>query len=259
MKRWVWLIFLTIFGSDALGKTIENTAVFENQFARGSDTAILIIGRELAQATITPSGGLVSTPDGTRVEFGSESVSTDTTLIILEPEPPPIVPDLAGGYRSGGVFREFILQDGSITTKVKLILPCPNRPDIERWRIYWWDGNEWIDQGGEVENGFISIFTDHFSTYGVMGSSLQPDLNKAYCYPNPFRPSKGHNKITWTFLPSDIRIRVFNIAGELVKDEEASTPGYYEWHDATNLASGIYIYLITSGKEKATGKIGIVK
>jgi len=218
MKKWILLIFLVILGSDGLGKTIINTATFESQFARGSDRAILVVGRELAQATITPNGGVATASDGTRVEFCSGSVSTDTTLIILEPEPLPVVPTLAG-YRSMGVFREFILLGGSITAKVKLTIPCPKRPDIREYRIYWWNETEWIDQGGEVENETISIFTDHFSIYGVMGF-LQPDLSKVYCYPNPFRPSKGHTRITFDCLTSDIRIRIYNIAGELVKDEE---------------------------------------
>jgi hypothetical protein len=74
-------------------------------------------------------------------------------------------------------------------------------------------------------------------------------------------PLKGHNNITFTFLTEDIRIRIYNINGELIKDEEASTPsGFYKWEDVKNsVASGVYIYLITSKNQKAIGKIGIVK
>ncbi|MDI6752273.1 MAG: hypothetical protein QME07_05375 [bacterium] len=135
MGRWILLIFLSIFCGDGLGKVIKNIASFESQFAKSSDSALLITEEVLVQATITQSGGVVSAQDGTRVEFGFGSVSQDSTLVILEPEPPPAVPILAGGYRQLGIFREFILQEGSIT-QVKLILPCPNRPDIERWKIY---------------------------------------------------------------------------------------------------------------------------
>ena len=92
------------------------------------------------------------------------------------------------------------------------------------------------------------------------------NLNDAHPYPNPFKPNSvpGHTKITFTELTQKVRIRVFNIAGELVYDtNEISTDGTYSW-DVVNqnrqpLASGVYIYLITDKNSKKTGKLVIIR
>ncbi|MEW6679903.1 MAG: hypothetical protein AB1297_02620, partial [bacterium] len=94
-------------------------------------------------------------------------------------------------------------------------------------------------------------------------------------YPNPFRfySPYNHTKIKFGHpseeekkLTKEATIRIYNIAGELLKTimVNPSDGGYKEW-DVRNeafepLASGIYIYLITNpAGEKITGKIGIIK
>jgi hypothetical protein len=258
---------------DVLSKPIINTATVESSFGTDSDTATIIRGEELHRGTITKeAGGVVTASDGTKVEIGAEVVSKDTVLIISEPDPTPSVPFLEGGYKPIGVFREFAFADPEVTINgtVKITLPYTNAQiagmDREKLRIYWWKNEkEWVNLDGEIRDHTISISVDHLSIYAVMCSSLKCDLEKAYCYPNPFKPSEGHTIITFTFLTEHIRIRIFNVAGELVYDKELDTPsGRFEW-DATNssgepLASGVYIYVITNDKsEPKKGKLAIIR
>jgi len=97
---------------------------------------------------------------------------------------------------------------------------------------------------------------------------LQHPIEEVFAYPNPiyypsspkvyFKNLDGRNGV----------IKIFNIAGELVKKISFSNVGSgwtVPW-DVTNednrtVASGIYIYLIidTSTGEKKTGKIGVIK
>ena len=99
----------------------------------------------------------------------------------------------------------------------------------------------------------------------AMSSKLENDLTKAHCYPNPYKPSKGHTKITFSRLTTYAKLKVFNIAGELVYQKEEDTPtGELPW-DVVNdrgekLASGVYIYLITDNSgNKAKGKFAVIK
>lgn len=95
-------------------------------------------------------------------------------------------------------------------------------------------------------------------------SKLEPDLAKAHCYPNPYRPSRGHKKITFSRLTDHTRLMIFNIAGELIYETEEATPsGELVWNVVNKygerIASGVYIYLISDAAgKKAKGKFAII-
>ena len=93
--------------------------------------------------------------------------------------------------------------------------------------------------------------------------TAEEDLKGVIVYPNPFKP--GHSEINFAHLTAEATIKIFDIAGELVrKIEEQDGDGRAVW-DGKNgrgkkVASGIYIYLITApGSQKCVGKIGIVR
>ena len=97
-------------------------------------------------------------------------------------------------------------------------------------------------------------------------SFVAQSLKDAHPYPNPYKPNSnlGHTGITFTELPARVRIRIFTINGDLVYDtEEITTDGTYFWEGINQhkekLASGLYIYLITTDNEKKTGKIVIIR
>ncbi|MBI4778328.1 hypothetical protein HY792_05365 [Candidatus Desantisbacteria bacterium] len=61
-----------------------------------------------------------------------------------------------------------------------------------------------------------------------------------------------------------IDIKIYNIAGELLRDESISTTdGTWKWNARNNdneqVASGVYIYLMTNEKDKTVGKIAVIK
>ena len=106
--------------------------------------------------------------------------------------------------------------------------------------------------------------TRHLSFYGIF-AVLQSDLNLVHMYPNPFKPSVGHTKIFFNNLTNHTKIKIFNIAGELIYEDEKDTPaGELSW-DVKNgsgepIASGVYIYIITNniGQTKR-GKLAIIR
>jgi len=97
---------------------------------------------------------------------------------------------------------------------------------------------------------------------------LPSDLNGAFCYPNPFVSGKGEQKITFDSLTQNARLRVYTIAGELVYDSgmqdttdyNRKLPWFVKNDSHENVASGVYLYLITNpaGQTK-TGKVGVVR
>lgn len=91
-----------------------------------------------------------------------------------------------------------------------------------------------------------------------------PDLSSAHCYPVPFKPSAGHTKITFTGLTRSARIRVYTLSGRLVRTLEKSDAGdTLDW-DVRNsagesLASGVYIFVVKSPSQTASGKLMVIR
>ncbi|MCK4523086.1 S8 family peptidase, partial [Candidatus Aerophobetes bacterium] len=90
------------------------------------------------------------------------------------------------------------------------------------------------------------------------------NLESVIVYPNPFRPGVSHTKITFAGLTLKATIRIFTLAGELVKKQDVSGQYSWDWNvkntGGDELARGIYIWVVTNpAGEKRTGKIAIIK
>lgn len=148
-----------------------------------------------------------------------------------------------------------------VAGKTNQIRPYRYDETEQKWKAYAGDKFT-VDS----TNKKVTFNTAHFSYFGIFAGAAN-DLSKAHPYPNPFVPSRGHTKITFTELTEHVRIRIFNAAGELVFDEEKDTPsGERTDYKGTNnageeLASGIYFYLITDNKGSVPkkGKLAIIR
>ncbi|MDI6642364.1 MAG: T9SS type A sorting domain-containing protein, partial [Elusimicrobiota bacterium] len=93
--------------------------------------------------------------------------------------------------------------------------------------------------------------------------TLLSSVPRVKVYPNPFRPSEGHRQIVFSNLMIDNEIRIYNLAGEVVKN--VSVTGSFEWPwDVRNdsnetIASGIYFFTVTGKDGSCYGKIAIIK
>ena len=129
-----------------------------------------------------------------------------------------------------------------------------------------------LPEGTQIKNK-ATIYFDYepgLTTNEVVSSIIRfsPDLLNVRVYPNPYKLYDGNadtgdsRGIIFDQLTQDATIRIFNIAGELVR--ELSGTGKISW-DARNssgkeVASGVYIYLVTGKNCKnATGKVAIVR
>ena len=97
-----------------------------------------------------------------------------------------------------------------------------------------------------------------------MNSGLDPERPLAFAlepnYPNPFNPV---TTIRWTqpeLLPA--RLTIHNLLGEVVARLELGFRGpgrqAFVW-DASDLGSGVYVYTLSSGPHRATGKAVLLK
>ncbi|MCK4532273.1 carboxypeptidase regulatory-like domain-containing protein [bacterium] len=86
--------------------------------------------------------------------------------------------------------------------------------------------------------------------------------NKVFVYPNPYIKGKSlYKEINFTNLPRESMIKIYTISGLLVKTiqhNEIINGGSGKW-DISGIASGTYIYSITSSQGEKKGKISIIK
>jgi hypothetical protein len=100
-------------------------------------------------------------------------------------------------------------------------------------------------------------------TYAIVTQGLTT-LSNAYAFPVPFRPSTGDTTITFGNLAAVTHIKIFTIAGRLVRSiEENDGDGIAVW-DVTNsagapVASGVYLYTLDSDTDHKQGKLMIVR
>lgn len=120
--------------------------------------------------------------------------------------------------------------------------------------------------------GYSKMEGGNYTLYGGFVPGASPgkepadNLDKAHAFPVPFRPDKGHTKITFTKLTDVSRIRIYTISGELVKTIEKTdtTTDEYVWTPVVNenneeLFSGVYVYYIDKDTERRSGKLVIIK
>jgi hypothetical protein len=143
----------------------------------------------------------------------------------------------------------------------------PNRPESgDIWRVYC------SGQYAPVEGNTATFVTTKAKQLTSLDASL---LDKIKVVPNPYLVranwdvSKNYPNIYFTNLPSKCTIRIYNIAGELIKvlNHEVSlgsNEGSEKWDMLTTFdkrtASGMYIYQVDApGIGTKLGKFAIIK
>lgn len=121
----------------------------------------------------------------------------------------------------------------------------------------------------EKKGNYILASVNHFTLFGLFYKAPSANLN-VIVYPNPYKPYDGDSTtgyagsgIIFDGLTKDVKIRIFTISGRLVREIDITTDGSFQYDvrndDGEELASGVYIYIITNGKEISKGKFAIIR
>ncbi|MFH1415962.1 MAG: PQQ-binding-like beta-propeller repeat protein [Elusimicrobiota bacterium] len=230
-------------------------------------------------------GGTVELSDGTGVYFPPGALKQNSEVAITFISESNIPSGIQGDYSSRwnpvGKAWEFEIQpDEAFNTNVTVKLSYDDS-DItgmneENMRMYWYDksGSIWriVDTSVPYPNqNQVYAYVPHFTIYRP-AEYIPPEYiiskNSAYVYPNPASGSE----VTFKFIvtrAADIELRVFNVAGELIKEfaeryeaEDAGKTQEIKWN-INGIASGVYIWYL-KGKtpyreDEVTEKLAIIK
>ncbi|MDD5065887.1 MAG: hypothetical protein PHF84_02450 [bacterium] len=141
---------------------------------------------------------------------------------------------------------------------------------VKTLKMYWLneDRKEWAlveDSSADLVNNFIVAGISHLTMFVNMATLASLDLSNVAVYPNPSYDPSDSNRIVFTRLTEKTRIRIYNVAGELVKKGLAGdSTGKCFWDGMNDsnkpVASGLYIYYAEDGaSEPARGKLAIIR
>lgn len=104
---------------------------------------------------------------------------------------------------------------------------------------------------------------------GALGAAgvARRNLDAAHSFPQPFKPSLGHDRITFSALTSRVDITIYTMSGRKVKSLHKNDPlsDQIVWTPVVNeqgggLASGVYLFVISSpNAAPRKGKLMIIK
>jgi hypothetical protein len=121
--------------------------------------------------------------------------------------------------------------------------------------------------GSTGQLGYGSLAGSKYTVdWGVVNSWRPPQdtLSASHVYPNPCSLRNSCNGVTFTALTLTATITVYTVAGEKVrtlqKDSNIDSLGWDLRNDAgQRVASGLYLYVITSPGSSKKGKMVIVR
>ncbi|MDD4050703.1 MAG: T9SS type A sorting domain-containing protein, partial [candidate division Zixibacteria bacterium] len=109
-----------------------------------------------------------------------------------------------------------------------------------------------------------------FSSHKIVGSEASRDIDKIRVVPNPYlgeaswESSEGQRKLQFVNLPDQCSIRIYTLAGELIRTlDHTNGTGTEDWNMLSEsnrgIASGVYLFSVESDYGNYTGKFAVIK
>jgi hypothetical protein len=131
-----------------------------------------------------------------------------------------------------------------------------------------WGTGDVLTVGGAPINGADDVFS--FKTPGVEFAAASSALDNVKVVPNPYvvnaewESEEGQRRLEFVNLPDVCTVRIYTLAGDLVKTiEHTSNGGTAAWDlsssNAQGVAPGIYFYSVDSKYGSKIGKFAVIK
>ncbi|NLH38630.1 MAG: hypothetical protein GX445_01010 [Elusimicrobia bacterium] len=261
---------------DATTYTFYLSAI-NNNSVQTAESSISTTTVKLVNAvkTIGSSGGTINFNPGNGssidLDVPSNAFSSNTTVTIKIPDTTPSSnTSLMGNVAPTGIYFEADLSGGVQPSKsVTITIAYPATIGVSEDTLviarYDSDRNLWVPLKSYVDKATkkVTAYTDHFSVFSLLGLTPSSTVSDPKVAPNPLRPSKGllYSKITFSNLPADTEIIIYNVSGTKVKKLKTDSSGMAVWDgkndDGKDVASGVYFALIKKGSSTKTIKIGV--
>jgi len=207
------------------------------------------------------------------VPQGAFSGKQILTVQLPDASPPAAGTNAKINYKGAGVAFELSAENGAqplqqVQLKVSYAGADTSVTDPRLFLICRYDAptSQWLALPSSVDatGKTVNAYTDHFSHFQVMIKTLPTTLDYVLAYPNPMQAYRGDTKITLTNMPLDTSVRIFSIAGELIRELHSDANGQAVWDINNNggarVASGVYLAMVKCAQgSKKILKLAVIK
>ncbi|PIU51279.1 hypothetical protein COY52_05380 [Candidatus Desantisbacteria bacterium CG_4_10_14_0_8_um_filter_48_22] len=248
------------------------------------DTSVTVVISSAATTVTIPSGtfgsticiAITDTPSSSAITNANNSTTTDQSLKLVS-ELGGTVREIAAFAVVCGVVDYSQPLDPQTGKSITITIPYSDVPaasgsledglricrldeSTEGWIIL--SDPQTINKSAKTVSKTISSF----SVYRLISLGAAQNLSNVIVYPNPYEFARARDgTLKFINLPTQATIKIYNIAGELVrtipKDDavnRATWDGKNEFGE--KVATGIYVYVISSPQDtqKRIGKIAVI-
>lgn len=157
-----------------------------------------------------------------------------------------------------------------VTITMGYDLPIGSDPRLLALGRYDEDSRQWVLLPSSVDTASRTVtgVTNHFSFFSPFLVTPGSGLSAVNIFPIPWEPGSDNplfNAATLSFtnLPGNALLRIYNITGELVWRGEAAASGTLNWtgknYKGKRVASGTYMALIESGDQHMVKRFVIIR
>lgn len=247
--RWTGILTDTVINGNTLTITSSGGSLVTLFGASGYD---------IADHPLNPNPGS-DDPFTIRVPFEIWNLDTDEQINALfwDREGDPTV---SGGFAWGQDYREYLWLVNTPYAEVTLDPVGQEVNEFGTWNIVWYISQFTLgDVVGIFYDNPIQIGVDTYSfstTASSYSNSLAADqVGDINVFPNPYygfsseELNKYNRFVTFNHLPTQANVRIFNLAGVMVRTLEKQDQGQFMYWDLNNqnglpVASGLYIVYI---------------
>ncbi|OGR61060.1 MAG: hypothetical protein A2X36_07325 [Elusimicrobia bacterium GWA2_69_24] len=178
----------------------------------------------------------------------------------------PIAPDSAVDISAGGVqpTADVIIR----MTYDPAELPVGANPDLLVIANFHANLNKWNVLTTEREGNVLTARTRHFSLFAPFLTSFGTALDGMQVYPIPWMPGTGdplfdRDKLAFSSLPTDAKVRLYTILGEYIRELETGGSPFIYWdgrsYTGSNVGSGTYLAVVTGGGARKVLRVVVVR
>jgi len=243
---------------------VPNYVLVGSTLTEATSQVVTVAPSESETVTYTPPSGPVV------VEIPAGTFERSVVVTVETPPSYPTAGSSAGNLTGTNVGPQ-ITNDQSLQPQKEIELTISYRDSdvtgLDESTLvvarYDSDSNVWVPfvTTTDPANNRVRARVNHLSIFQVMANVPGTNVDNPVVYPNPMRPSRNQNWVTFANVPANTRIRIYTISGELVREETADATGMAQWNavntSGENVASGVYIALIEGAGDRKTLKVAI--
>ena len=255
--------FITVGALNGLGR-LAPAGVILSTVTTAQPSTTAMVSSAGGTTSIHPPSGLIS------LQIPAGALTQPVAVTLALPSSFPTAPSAAGSLTGMGIGIQIAPNpavEPLTNTRLTISYQAPSAAGLDPKELviarYDPSDNVWVPLVSSVDtvDGTVTGLTSHWSLFQVMQNAPSQTPASAKAFPNPWRVSQGPASMTFSLCPAGARLRIYTLAGRLVKDFSADASGMASW-DGSNqsgrpAASGFYFVYIEGAGQSTTLKLAL--